>query len=68
MTEQKVVKFADGLERTYETWRRLVDAHVTRICGLTLDDLPDQQLRMWYDQAMHHEVAARKVVRMARQD
>lgn len=53
-------------KRTFEEWKRLVDAKIEVICGLTSESLPDYDYQSAYKLGIAPSVTARKVILAAK--
>jgi hypothetical protein len=42
----------------FGTWRRIVNRKIVNVCGLEMDDLPDQPYYEWFEEGMDAEEAA----------
>lgn len=51
--------------RTFEQWKRLVDAMVWKVAGCSADDLPDCCYYDWFANGKSPAAAARKAIRLA---
>ena len=51
--------------RTFDQWMRLVDAALSRLCGLESGDLPDVCYSDWYEDDVPPVTAARRAMRYA---
>lgn len=47
---------------TFDEWMKRVDAHVSRICGLSYSDLPDIAYRDMYDDGASPKEAAQEAL------
>jgi len=54
-----------GTSPSFIRWRAAVDARVSAMTGLSLDDLSDCCYRDWYEQGMKPARAARRAIREA---
>ena len=55
-------------EMTYSAWKKMVDEACWRLVGLSIDDLPDCPLADWFDAGTRPVTAARRAIRMAREE
>lgn len=53
--------------KTFEQWKKEVDAHIIAKCGLSSDDLPDCCYMQWYEDHVSPKVAASRAIRNARE-
>lgn len=51
---------------TFECWLRIVDRACIRLCGMSINDLPDVPLADWYAAGLNPEKAAKRAIRMAK--
>lgn len=50
----------------FEKWKKLVDEHVQRLCGLSADDLPDWDYYSAYEDDVSPAKAAKMAIAAAR--
>lgn len=60
-----VLDWETGKPITYERWRDVVDRYCWAWVGCSIDDLPDQPYRDWYEGDMYPKEAAREALREA---
>ena len=51
----------------FETWKRAVDAAISRMCGLSADDLPDYCYADEYEDGVSAATTAKRAIRAARE-
>jgi len=56
------------MKKTFEQWKKAVDAWLEAKAGLAADDLPDQPYRDWYEDDLPAKSAAARALRYAQED
>lgn len=51
---------------SFEEWKEEVNKTVEREIALSCDDLPDQPYRQWYDDRISIKIAAKRVIKNAK--
>jgi hypothetical protein len=67
MTTPKRESTTPGGYAEFRAWEALVDAHVSKLAGVGLFDLPDVPTRDWYEDGVSAVNAARRAIRMAKE-
>ena len=50
---------------TFEQWKRIVDAYLTRLCGMTSDDIDDWNYYDAWEECMTPKEAAKQALKAA---
>jgi hypothetical protein len=53
------------MKKTFEQWKREVDAAILALCGLTADDLPDYGYADAYEDGKSPKATARAAIKAA---
>lgn len=54
-------------DAAFDTWLARIDGHLAKVCGMGHDDLPDCPYRDWFEAGVTPYVAAKRVIRNAKE-